>query len=294
MRWLWAAGVIGVLGCDSGGQLLGFTLTDASSDTPVEGATDLGPFRTPNRLDTISVPYADDEDPTLTEDELEIFFCSDRWGTRDIWKSTRPTVDAAWTAPVRVDELSSFASDEDPGIAADGLSIWFVSDRAGGLETLWTSHRSSRDATWEPPVLVSELGSFSSNLRAPCVDRRELTLAFVVEHGPIGGADILIATRPTTASPWQDPAPLREIDTPMNDWDPWLGEMDLQIVWATNDRQIVVASRPDVARPFGQAAMIEGIGVPAYDPTLSYDLRHIVFASDRDHPGSSDIYEAYR
>jgi hypothetical protein len=87
--------------------------------------------------------------PTIREDGLEIFFYSNRaggFGSNDLWTATRATVDAPWSTPVDLGPtLNSSGSDFHPYLSADGRTIYFASDRPGGLggADLYTSTRDA-------------------------------------------------------------------------------------------------------------------------------------------------------
>lgn len=59
-----------------------------------------------------------------------------------------------WTTPVNLGPvINSTASDQHPAISRDGLSLYFVSDRAGGLGGLdiYVSHREAVGEPWGAP-----------------------------------------------------------------------------------------------------------------------------------------------
>jgi len=87
--------------------------------------------------------------PSITADGLLLYFWSARpggQGGNDIWMATRPSVSAPFGQPRNVTELNRAGPDQDPRISADGLRIFWQSDRAGGVgrEDIWTASRLSR------------------------------------------------------------------------------------------------------------------------------------------------------
>src|SRR5262245_30546618 len=94
-----AAIVALAMGCGGGGETLGSIgsgVGDAASETVFEvgdvavdtvGDAELGAFSAPTLVTELAYPNALDEDPTFTEDLLEIYFTSDRGGNLDIWMS---------------------------------------------------------------------------------------------------------------------------------------------------------------------------------------------------------------
>ena len=66
-----------------------------------------------------------------------LFFQSRRpggLGSWDIWVTTRETTNAEWSAPVNLGPpVNSSNNDGDPCISADGSTLFFWSNRSGGL-----------------------------------------------------------------------------------------------------------------------------------------------------------------
>src|SRR6266511_4331926 len=68
----------------------------------------------------------------------------------------------AWSAPINVGPpLNTQFNDTYPILTADGLTIYFTSDRPGGLggDDLWVSRRESTDAPWGEPENLAILNS---------------------------------------------------------------------------------------------------------------------------------------
>lgn len=77
-----------------------------------------------------------DADPTLSPDERVIVFASRRTGSdgADLWFATRATpADAFGTAVKLASAVNSANDDGDPALSADGCTLYFSSNRAGGL-----------------------------------------------------------------------------------------------------------------------------------------------------------------
>jgi hypothetical protein len=60
-----------------------------------------------------------------------------------------------WSEPVNLGEvINSPADDQAPTFSEDGLSLYFASDRPGGLggDDIWVAERACRRCPWAPPV----------------------------------------------------------------------------------------------------------------------------------------------
>src|SRR5207245_5255159 len=60
-----------------------------------------------------------------------------------------------WSEPVNLGPVvNSSAGDNNPTLSSDGLSLYFASDRPGGLGNtdIWVARRASIDGPWETPI----------------------------------------------------------------------------------------------------------------------------------------------
>jgi Tol biopolymer transport system component len=105
-----------------------------------------GTWSTPQRVAELSSPFQEQR-PSIRFDGLEIVFTSTRPPSVgfDLWVSTRESVTDAWSVPVRLN-INSPQSDTAPYLSGDGMTLYFTSDRAGGLggNDLWVSTRERR------------------------------------------------------------------------------------------------------------------------------------------------------
>jgi Tol biopolymer transport system component len=86
----------------------------------------------------LSTP-AEDEQPSIRRDGLEMLFASNRPGSlsstvTDIWVSTRASTSELWSEPVNLGPMINTASLEArPALSFDGKSLYFFSDGHGGF-----------------------------------------------------------------------------------------------------------------------------------------------------------------
>jgi hypothetical protein len=151
----------------------------------------------------------DDNDPRLSPDGLSLYFDSNRGGGHggyDVWVATRPTLTAAFGAPVNLGSaINSSADDGGPQISADNRTLVFASSRswASGQLEVWMSTRTNALAPWEParhlPAPINHAGdTFASEIS------RDGLLLFLKSWRPItspAGAEepgaIYICRRPS-------------------------------------------------------------------------------------------------
>jgi hypothetical protein len=185
-----------------------------------------------------SVP---ESNPCVSADGLELYFsdmfpdlylhfgCEPRPGGYvggDLWLSTRETRDDPWGTPVNLGPtVNSPYYDDTPHISADGLSLYFSSQRLTGANKYGATHlfvatRKTKDDPWSPPV---DLGPNLNNLGGvawglwlsyPCVSSDALSLIFsgAGSYVPTQG-DIFVSRRATVVDPWGPPTPLPAIST---------------------------------------------------------------------------------
>ena len=107
---------------------------------------------------------SNDLDPSISADELELYFHSNRpggMGSNDLWVATRASVDTAWDAPTLAGGLNTSSSDCCPALSADGLALYFASNRPGGAggDDLWVATRPSPGAAWGAPAALVDLNT---------------------------------------------------------------------------------------------------------------------------------------
>lgn len=171
-------------------------------------------FGTPAPLDSLNLPPYSSGGPTLTPDELTIFFNSDRpggSGGADIWYATRANPADPFGQPQPVPNVNSPAFDGAPDISADGRALYFHSDRAGGVGgfDIWLASRPSAIAAFGPPVNLSCVNWDVDDIH-PAISPDGLELYLGTMRGePSGQSDIwrmrlpVLVNIPAT-SPWVD------------------------------------------------------------------------------------------
>lgn len=104
-------------------------------------------------------------DPWLSADGTRLLFVSSRLDggahALDIFETTRTDTQSPFAVPVALTVLNSDQNEESPTLSADGLDIFFSSQRAGGPggRDVYTAHRTSLGASFDAPQPVSALSS---------------------------------------------------------------------------------------------------------------------------------------
>jgi len=89
--------------------------------------TGIAGFAIARNLDELNTPYYD-SDPFVTDDELEIWFNSDRpggAGGHDLYVARRSSISERFGAPERIAELSSDLDNIAATISPDGATLYF-------------------------------------------------------------------------------------------------------------------------------------------------------------------------
>jgi Tol biopolymer transport system component len=94
-----------------------------------------------------------DGSPTVSEDETELIFTSGRNGQQELFVSTRPSKQDAWSEPVNLGPLvnDSISDDFSPRLSSDGRMLYFATfDRTGGFGKgdMYVAMRTSRQHSW--------------------------------------------------------------------------------------------------------------------------------------------------
>jgi hypothetical protein len=213
-------------------------------------------------LQNVNSDY-DECTPYISSNNLVLAFYSDRPTSEgyDVWVATRPDADAAFGVPLNAkgplaifSEVNSGCNEFGQSMSPDGLTLYFSSDRtdpdaAGGLS--------------------------------------------------LGGFDLFTATRASTAEPFSA-ATLRNFGAPVNteahEFSPIVSSDALAIFWSDLDiapfrdgvsANIWMATRPDLASPFGNVVPVPGVNTDAveFDFFITADWpaagAKLYFSSDR-------------
>jgi hypothetical protein len=290
-------------GCSTIGPGSGGDGADAGADggdpAGPDAAAELGPFSTPRLIEPLSDPAANEDDPTVTGDQLELFFNSNRSGNSNLWVSRRDSIDQPWgdPEPVMGTGINTSSNETAPEISTDGLRLYFSSNRDGGkgAQDIYVTRRDDRDAPWDMPELVPELNSTAGDY-SPVEDGSGRTVYFFSTRDG-GDQDLFVATRASVDDPWREPIPIAELNTADNDSDPFPTGDGRTLYFGSGPAGVLdlfVARRAGDSGEFELVDPIEELNSDAHDtdPWVSPAGRYMVLTSDRS--GENELYEAER
>jgi len=218
--------------------LLAFLIStgDANADFIFGTPTNLGP--------TVNSSIGDNA-PYISADGLAVYFHSSRpggYGDKDLWVTTRPTTNDEWTDPVNLGPtVNSSAHDAAPCISADGLALYFQSERPGaygGSRDLWVTTRPTTNDMWTEPINLGPTVNSSDRNARPCISADGLSLYFNSPRpGGFGYDDLYVTTRVTVEDDWGPPANLGPtVNAPYNDFNARISADGRLLFFASSDR----------------------------------------------------------
>jgi hypothetical protein len=295
--------LVAVAGCGR----IDFDPLAGPGDAMTDGAAGctFGPFGGITRLtaaNTDLTEYA----PSLSADGLTLYYASNRtvggMGGFDIWKITRASVGAAWSAASNVSSVNSALDEYGPAITRDDRTLYFAASNNGELD-IFSASRATPGGAFGARTLVTGVNSTSiDDTPSPTADG--LSLVFRSERPPGGpnASEVYLATRPAPTGPFTAVRRLTEINSTASDQGAAITADGLTVTFGSTrgiggDYDLYLATRPDQSSMFSPPTRIDELATTAYDDDamISDDLRTIYFVSDRPGTqGSTDIWFATR
>jgi len=243
------------LGADAGPN---DSAVDAPADASPKACNPASLFGTPTAVSGASLGTGFEYAPTLTADELGMYWTStngDASTQVHIFFGTRTSTTAPF-GPGTLIGVNGATNDSDPALTADGLTLYFQTDRDDSRGDVYVAQRTNKlsDFTNASPVGAVNGGQTDDTQPAPDGDG---SLWFASDRLGTGTLDIFHATSAGADAGFSSPVEETELNSPADDWSPTLSADGLQMFFASkraggvgND-DVYVAKRPSVGSGFG-------------------------------------------
>ncbi len=104
--------------------------------------------------------------------------------------------DGSWTRPANLQAINTPAWEGQPALSSDGRTLYFSSDRTGGLgkRDIWVSHREP-GGDWSTPVNLGNTVNTAGNESSPYLHYDDRSMYFMSDgHPGMGDYDIFLST----------------------------------------------------------------------------------------------------
>lgn len=257
-------------------------------------------FGTPVNLGPAVNTTGSDGSPSVSSDGMTLHFDSLRpggLGDWDIWVSKAQTPHSGWgPAELLPAPVNSPYADTGPCISADGLALYFASDRPGGYGNfdIWVTTRKTTQGPWEEPFNLGMPvnGPTYDNHPAISPDGLTLYLDSAREFWP-GIYDLYVAERASATDAWSTPVNMGQaVNTSCNELSPSVSGDGLILCFdyrgVFGDRDILMITRAS-ARDTWTELLYYGSPLNTWyhdtDPSMSLDGSMLYFGSTR--PGGT-------
>ncbi|MHC4310616.1 MAG: hypothetical protein ACYSSN_11780, partial [Planctomycetota bacterium] len=207
--------------------------------------------------------------------------------------------------------VNSSSNDAGPCISADGLTLYFSSNRSGGSGgyDLWFTTRATINDDWGPAVNLGQPPNSQYSYWEPSISSDGLTLYFSDGHSPtfgnrlpggLGGqGDIWMVTRISIHDAWGEPINLGPAVNSQHAIHPSISSDSLSLYFQTHRSgalghcDIMVATRKSMFDPFGDPVFLKKVnaGGPDWTPDISADGLTLFFMRN---PGTTEIWASQR
>lgn len=282
----------------AGGSSDAVTDTATLPDAPTARCTS-GTFSAPVRVTGLGVPpslYG----PKISGDGTTLYFSRPGNTEEDIYAAAR-IGDTEFSPAIALPVINTATDSEGtPFVSVDGLTLLFMSDRAGGAggRDLWLATRASVTDDFTVVRNLMELNTmFNEHTASLTADGR--TIVFATNRDTGGGIDdVYMATRASPADMFGAPVLVPELSSAFDDSATFISPDGLTIYFAS-DRpgsmgclDIYVATRQSPTGSFSGPTPVTELNSMECedDPSISADGCEIWFSSTRGGAG----YEIYR
>src|SRR6058998_4109872 len=149
-------------------------------------ASDWSPWSDPVHLDAPINSPCQDQTPTLSRDQLALYFMSNRRGglgadtpdgcqdSFDLWVARRASRDSPWETPVNLGSpVNTSANEAGPALSPNGRLLFFYRWVGTGQRDIYVSRRDPNDLGWEAPVSLGPDVNTTNSEAGPTFVRHE-------------------------------------------------------------------------------------------------------------------------
>ena len=188
--------------------------------------------------------------------------------------------------------LDSPWRDQCPSISADGLTIYFDSDRRGGQggQDIWMSTRPTVADSWGEPInLGAPINSWAGEW-TPHISVDGLTLYLNTRRSGLNEGELHQVTRKSTSEPFGEPVNLgSNVNSPATEHSPSVSPDELTLYFTSGRSggpgggDLYMAVRSSTSEPFGPAQILANVNTSVRDanPSISSDGLTLFFDSMR-------------
>jgi hypothetical protein len=242
--------------------------------------------------------------PALSGDGGTLYFGVSAGGTEQIYRATRGSRDtAAFSLATEIPLVNSPALEGTPFLTADDQTLYFYSDRNGGVgnRDLWSAPRMQIGNEYGPALPLGAVNSSNVDL-SPSLSRDGLELLFVsARAGGLGAADLYRATRVSPLEPFRTVTNVLELNSGSEEGRAVLSADGLRVVFSSarpgglGGEDVYEAARASAAGAFSTPRRLPNVNSRSADRdvALSSDETELFLASERQ-AGSSNLWRSVR
>lgn len=274
--------------------------------TPLASSVAYSEWSTPVNLGTAINSPANEQNATLSKDGLSLYFSSNRvTGVLDIWVSRRASLNSDWAPAENLGSpVNSALADFAPNLSIDGHLLFFSSNREGNTD-IYVSRRENKDDDfgWGEPVKLGPGVNTADMEQAPMylqsAEDGSANLYFNRGSNALGLSDIYSAAVKSNGETLGPAVLISELSVPGATDAAATVRKDGKEVFFFSTRSGTVggidlwtSTRQNVHDTWSEPVNVAALNTTSNEqtPSLSFDGRTLVFASNR--PGSllNDIW----
>jgi len=209
--------------------------------------------------------------------------------------------DFTFGEPTKVPNVNTSYEELNASISADGLSLYFISNRPGGVggRDIWVTTRQTTDEDWGEPVNLGPTINTPAGEWWVSISYDGLSLFFDTRQSGTSSAidDLWMATRETTDDDWANPANLGPtVNSSADDYTPSISSDGLTLYFTSGRAQggyglydLWATTRATIHDSWGTPENLgPTVNTSAYelDPCISADGRILFFTIGMNNCGS--------